>query len=105
MSFHFMNDYTSKMRLETAHMSLTKLNLWDWIKNYNSNKRVGCIFNDHPNFKMIEKEIYNIITENNIDSKIIHDGYSWNWTMSIMEYVANNNIETFRTTFVEPIIT
>ena len=105
MSFHFMKDDISKTRLETAYTSITKLCLWDWLKDYNSCNRVGCIFNDHYNFKKIERGIYNIVSENNINSNIIHDGYSWNWTMNIMEYIANNNIESFRTTFIEPVIT
>ena len=92
---------TSRERLETAHASITKNDLWDWLRKYNSRDRVGCIFNDHPNFKIIEKDIYTISTQQNLNL-IIHDGYSWNWTMSIMEYIASNSIESFRTKFIEP---
>jgi hypothetical protein len=101
MSFNFMNGGRSQERLETAYASITKNQLWDWLRQYNSRDRVGCIFNDHPNFKIIEKDIYAIALEKQLDSNIVHDGYSWNWTMNIMEYIANNSIETFRTTFID----
>jgi len=104
MSFEFMISDKARQRLETAYASITNNDLWDWLRNYDSRNRAGCIFNDHPNFKIIEKSIYAMVIEQGLNSTIIHDGYSWNWTMNIMEYIASNSIDAFRTNFIEPTI-
>jgi hypothetical protein len=92
MSFEFMSNKESQDILETVYAAITANDLWDWLKNYNSSTRGGCIFNDHPNFKIIE---------NTSTNSIIHTGYSWNWCMNIMEYIAKHDIESFKHIYIQ----
>tara|TARA_B110000211_G_scaffold122056_2_gene140771 strand:+ start:2665 stop:2955 length:291 start_codon:yes stop_codon:yes gene_type:complete len=91
MSFEFMTNEESGSILETVYVSITTNDLWEWLKNYNSATRRGCIFNDHPNFKIIE---------NTSTHSFVHTGHSWNWCMNIMEYIAKHDIESFKNIYI-----
>jgi len=87
MSFDFINNSESRLMLEDTHTSITKLALWSWLKDYTLSNQRGCIFNNHPNFKVIE---------NNQDNTFVYTGQSWNWIMNIMTYIAVNDIKKFK---------
>jgi hypothetical protein len=87
MSFAFINNTESCCMLEETYKTITELELWDWLKDYHITNKGGCIFNNHPNFKLIES---------NQTEDIIYTGSSWNWVMNIMVYIATHDIQTFK---------
>ena len=92
MSFEFINNYESRSMLEQTHEAITELNLWSWLQKYNESKHRACMFNNHPNFKLIE---------NNQDNPFVYTGHSWNWVMNIMSYIAAHDIESFKQLYNE----
>lgn len=72
--------------LEDMDYTITKLNLWDWMKTYEHEEGKGFMFSSDPNIELINKTM-------------IYGGYSgssyW-WTMRIMEKVAKQGWEDFR---------
>ena len=87
MSFDFINNAESRSMLEQTYVTITELDLWGWLQKYNESKHRGCMFNNHPNFKLIE---------NNQHGNIVYTGHSWNWVMNIMSYIAAHDIESFK---------
>lgn len=87
MSFEFINNYESRSMLKHTYETITELDLWDWLQKYSESKQSGCIFNNHPNFKIIE---------NNQDNSFVYTGHSWNWVMNIMSYIATHDIDSFK---------
>ena len=87
MTFDFITNTDSRYILEDTYETITELDLWDWLTHYHASNQGGCIFNNHPNFKLIE---------NNQNNNVVYTGYSWNWVMNIMVYIAVHDINAFK---------
>ena len=93
MIFDFITNVQSKILLENVYDSIMKNNLWEWLYSYQSSSYVGsCVFNNHPNFKIIENNIKDVHT---------YTGCDWNWVMSIMEYIAVYGLESFKKLYIK----
>lgn len=71
--------------LRDADETITKFNLWDWLKSYNPDQEKGFAFSKDWNLTVI------------IDNMKYtgHSGSSFSWTMRQMEYIAKNGKEEF----------
>lgn len=80
--FSFINDDMWRRSLSNIYISITKLNLWDWLKSFDPPINKGFMFSNHINLKKIENELdYN-------DPANGHSGASWGICMRNMSHIA-----------------
>jgi hypothetical protein len=71
--------------LRDADETITRLNLWDWLKSYTPDQEKGFVLSKDWNLSSI------------IDNMKYtgHSGSSFSWTMRQMEYIAKNGWTEF----------
>jgi hypothetical protein len=85
--FSFLDDHTRRM-VEKAYYTVSRLNEWDYIKNYNSNESGGFLLSK-------DEIIINILTE--IENDYMgHSGCSIGITIRMIEKIAKHGFEKFR---------
>lgn len=72
--------------LQDMDETITKLNLWDWMKTFEPEEGKGFMFSDHPNLELIREN----------SSYGGHSGSSYGWTMRMMQCIAQMGWEDFR---------
>lgn len=72
--------------LQDMDNTITKLELWDWMKTYEPEEGKGFMFSFHPNIDLIRNNI----------SYTGHSGSSYGWTMRTMELIAKKGWDNFK---------
>lgn len=67
--------------LQDADQAITKLNLWNWLKEYSPDIENGYLFDLHPNIEKINTEMKLYYS---------HTSESYTWTLRQMKYIAVN---------------
>ena len=65
--------------------TISKLELWDWLKNYNPPEDEGFTYSNDPNISKISNGL-----QNNS-----HSGATFGYCMRCMEYIAKNGFPAF----------
>ena len=91
--FVFVNNY-SREYLVSAHKIVTRLELWNWLRNFTPKEGNGFMFTQGvPELDRLNEEIY----KDPVSSG--HSGSSYGITMRNMEYIAKNGYHAFKTQF------
>jgi hypothetical protein len=86
--FDFIIDEHTKFYYANAHDSISKCNLWNWLRNYNYDTKEFFSLHDCKEFTKIVDNLYEG-----------HSGYSVMITMNTMNYIAKNGYENFKENF------
>ena len=80
--------YGHDFRTELVNMAnaITKLELWDWMKDDNPPKDTGYMFWGHENITKIS---------NNVDDG--HSGATFGRALRIMQFIAKNGFDVWKT--------
>jgi len=87
--FEFLCKHDREM-LKNAHWAITQCDLWDWLKDFEVNKKEGFLFAQTPELKRIKTKMF----EQDIAQD--HSGASYAFTMQSMDFIAKNGYEEFR---------
>ena len=91
--FEFVNNY-SREYLVSAHKIVTRLELWNWLRNFTPKEGNGFMFTQGvPELDRLNEEMY----KDPVSSG--HSGSSYGITMRNMEYIAKNGYHAFKTKF------
>ena len=91
--FEFVDNY-SREYLVSAHKIVTRLELWNWLRNFTPEKGNGFMFTrDVPELDRLNEEMY----KDPVSSG--HSGSSYGITMRNMEYIAKNGYNAFKNHF------
>jgi hypothetical protein len=88
--FEFI-DQGSRPYLENAHWAITQCELWDWLRTYSPPDGKGFMFSTTAEMDRIVKKMYEEDIANG------HSGASYACTMRVMEYIAKNGYERYKT--------
>ena len=92
-SSDFLNikDESSRFMLENAYQAITISEGWDFMKSFNDNQN-GFMFSSNP----MTGKIMSKMDELGYSG---HSGFSFGWTMRMMEFLAKNGREAFLAKF------
>lgn len=89
--FNFINIESRRLEISSAYNTITEMNKWDFLKNYNPDEECGFMFDQN-------EEINNIKTKIN-ENYNGHSGCSLAITMRHMHEIAKYGIEYYKNTF------
>ena len=93
--FEFVDDY-SREYFVSAHKTITRCKLWDWLRNYTPNPDRGFMYSQNvPELEYLNSELM----KDPINQG--HSGSSYGITMRNMEYIAKNGYEVFKMSFYD----
>lgn len=87
-SFDFIDCKGEREMLKNAYNTITKLNKWDFIRNYIPNEKKGFTFDNNSQIV----EIMNVINDN----YTLHSGCSLGCTMRVMHKISLYGYEKFK---------
>tara|TARA_B100001094_G_scaffold100079_1_gene96226 strand:- start:5205 stop:5651 length:447 start_codon:yes stop_codon:yes gene_type:complete len=87
--FTFIHESVERDVLNNAFCGISRLKLWDWLKDSTFESFSMCKGDPHPSYSWFQ--IYNAI-----DPGHVHSGASFGWTMRNMEYIAKNGWNKFK---------
>jgi len=92
-SSDFLNikDESSRFMFENAYQAITISEGWDFMKSFNDNQN-GFMFSSNP----MTGKIMSKMDELGYSG---HSGFSFGWTMRMMEFLAKNGREAFLAKF------
>ena len=91
--FVFVNNY-SREYLVSAHKIVTRLELWNWLRNFTPKEGNGFMFTQGvPELDRLNEEMY----KDPVSSG--HSGLSYGITMRNIEYIAKNGYHAFKSQF------
>lgn len=76
-----------KMILDDMYKTISRLDLWDWLKNINITGEHGIMFSKHAEFDLITK---------NIEFQG-HSGSSFSYTLKMMDFIAKKGWDEYVT--------
>ena len=85
--FNTIKDSHSRVMLENAYQAITVCEAWDFMKSFNDIQN-GFMFSNDP----MTGKIMNKMEELGYSG---HSGFSFSWTMRMMEYLVKNGREAF----------
>ena len=85
--FAFIEDIDSREYLQSAHQAITSCELWDWLRDYNTN---AFMWDRSPELAIIKEKM----REDPINGN--HSGASYGWTMRQMEAVAKSGYDAYK---------
>ena len=89
--FSFVNDWQYHQFLKSAHMAVTKCNLWEWIKCYEPPK--NFIYDDSRETELIRDEMKK--------HKIAHaHGVCYSFILKDIQYIARNGYQQYECDYI-----
>jgi hypothetical protein len=85
--FAFIEDKYSREYLQSAHQAITSCELWDWLRDYNTN---AFMWDRSPEVMRIREKM----CKDPING--YHSGASYGWTMRQMESVAKIGYDAYK---------
>jgi len=85
--FAFIEDIDTREYLQSAHQAITSCELWDWLRDYNTNT---FMWDRSPEVTRIREKM----REDPINGN--HSGSSYGWTMRQMESLAKIGYNAYK---------
>lgn len=76
---------------KNAHWALTETNLWTWFANFTPPNNEGFTFCNDDTLKILENKMLEQDVAHN------HSGFSFEYTMKNMKYIAEHGYNAFQT--------
>ena len=91
--FEFTDEW-SRHFFQSAHQSISRCELWNWLRNFEPDEEKGFMFTRGvPQLDRLRKELEKDPVNDN------HSGSSYAITMRNMEYIAKNGYTAFKSKF------
>jgi len=87
--FSFISDGCERNSLLKAYNTITRMNMWSFLKNYDPNPELGFMFDEN-------NEINNIKDQIDIDNDNFHSGISLALTMRHMNYISKHGFILYK---------
>ena len=90
-NFDFIQESDERNMYLDAHKSITRCELWDWLKTYNPDPNKGFMYSTPPpEMQRINEAIDSTPSGPN------HSGASYGHTMRVMQYIAKNGYDSYK---------
>ena len=92
-TFEFIIDRNTRQSIQNGYRTITNLELWDWLRQYQVNETNGFMFLNSPNLDRIIQYM-----ESQPDS-VGHSGGSFGFTMRHLQFIAKNGLDEYKNTY------
>jgi hypothetical protein len=90
-NFDFIQESDERNMYLDAHKSITRCELWDWLKTYTPDPNKGFMYSTPPpEMQRINEAIDSTPSGPN------HSGASYGHTMRVMQYIAKNGYDSYK---------
>jgi hypothetical protein len=89
-TFEFISDRNTRQSIQNGYRTITNLELWDWLRQYQVDENRGFMFSNNSNLDRIGKYM-----ESQPDS-VGHSGGSFGFTMRHLQFIAKNGLDEYK---------
>ena len=90
LNFEFIRDPHSRSMIQNGYRTISQLELWDWLRNYEPEPGRGFMFSSSPN---VDRIMHHMESQPDAPG---HSGSSFGYTMRNLEYIAKHGMDKYK---------